>query len=65
MKRIENTNYYVGDDGDVYRPLKPRVKSGVRYWNLVIEGRVRAYSDTRINHNDDNGQEEQKQESHD
>lgn len=66
MKRIENTNYYVAENGDVYRPLKPRVKSGVRYWNLVIEGKVRAYSQIKVNKlTDSNGQEKPSEESHD
>jgi hypothetical protein len=49
MKRIDpNHNYFVSESGDVVRPLKPRVKGGVKYWNLVIDGRLKAFSEKTL-----------------
>lgn len=44
MKNIPNTKYYVLPDGSVVRPLKPRVKGNIRYWNLMVGGKLRAFS---------------------
>jgi hypothetical protein len=44
MKQIEQTKYYVLPDGSVVRPLKPRLKGNIRYWNLLINGRLKAFS---------------------
>lgn len=44
MKQIEQTKYHVLPDGSVVRPLKPRLKGKVRYWNLLINGKLKAFS---------------------
>jgi hypothetical protein len=44
MKQIEQTKYYVLPDGSVVRPLKPRLKGNIRYWNLCINGKLKAFS---------------------
>ncbi len=49
MKKIKDTRYIILDDGTIVRLLKPRVKNGVHYWNLVIGGKLKAYSQKTIN----------------
>lgn len=44
MKQIEQTKYYVLPDGSVVRPLKPRLKGNIKYWNLLIGGKLKAFS---------------------
>ena len=68
MKRIQNTNYFVSDSGDVVRPLKPTIKNGVRYWNLVVDGVTRAFSEKTLrtmNLLHEDGKEEPQHKSHD
>ncbi len=48
MKKIKDTKYIILDDGTVVRILKPRVKNGVHYWNLVIGGKLKAFSEKTI-----------------
>ena len=48
MKQIHNTKYFMLPDGSVIRPLKPRVKGGVKYFNLCINGRLKAFSEKTI-----------------
>ena len=48
MKQIPGTKYYWTDCGNVVKPLKPTIKGKVRYWNLMIERRLRAYSEKKI-----------------
>jgi hypothetical protein len=48
MKKIKDTKYFILDDGTVVRILKPRVKNGVHYWNLVIGGKLKAFSEKTI-----------------
>ncbi len=44
MKQIHQTKYYVLPDGSVVRPLKPRLKGNIKYWNLLINGKLKAFS---------------------
>jgi hypothetical protein len=48
MKQITTTKYFMLPDGSVVRPLKPRVKGSVRYYNLCIDGRLKAFSEKTI-----------------
>jgi hypothetical protein len=48
MKQINKTKYHMLPDGSVVRPLKPRVKGGVKYFNLCIDGRLKAFSEKTI-----------------
>ena len=48
MKQITKTKYFMLPDGSVVRPLKPRVKGSVRYYNLCIDGRLKAFSEKTI-----------------
>jgi hypothetical protein len=48
MKQINNTKYYMLPDGSVVRPLKARVKGKVRYFNLCLNGRLKAFSEKTI-----------------
>jgi hypothetical protein len=48
MKQIHKTKYFMLPDGSVVRPLKPRVKNSVRYFNLCIDGRLKAFSEKTI-----------------
>jgi hypothetical protein len=49
MKQIPGTKYYWTECGNVVKPLKPTLKGRIRYWNLMIEKRLRAFSEKRIN----------------
>lgn len=48
MRQIPGTKYYWTDCGNVVKPLKPTLKGRIRYWNLRIEKRLRAFSEKRI-----------------
>lgn len=48
MKQIDNTRYFILPDGSVGRVLKPRKKGNINYWNLCIDGRLKAYSQKTI-----------------
>lgn len=50
MKQINDTKYFMLPDGSVVRPLKAQIKSKgkVKYYNLRLEGRLRAYSEKKI-----------------
>jgi hypothetical protein len=54
MKQINNTKYYIMPCGAVARLLKPRKKGNINYWNLSIDGKLKAYSqktiDNLLNH---------------
>ena len=48
MKKIKDTKYVILDDGTVARPLTPRKKGNINYWNLLIGGKLKAYSQKTI-----------------
>ena len=48
MKQINDTKYHMLPDGSVVRPLKARTKGKVRYFNLRLDGRLKAFSEKTI-----------------